>query len=76
MKCYKGSIITLDKKNTVCKYLVEDKGNIIFVGNRLPKEYKEAEVIDLKEGALVPSFCDTHEHFLSFSLLSSLLSTK
>ena len=71
MKCYKGSIITLDKKNTVCKYLVEDKGNIIFVGNRLPKEYKEVEIIDLKEGALVPSFCDTHEHFLSFSLFHS-----
>ncbi len=26
MKVYKGTILTVDKNDTVCRYLVEDKG--------------------------------------------------
>ena len=67
MKCYVGSIITVNKNDDVCKYLVEDKGNILHVGNRLPKEYEQTERIDLGDKALVPSFVDTHQHLASFS---------
>ena len=67
MKVYKGSILTVDKNDTVYKYLVEDNGRIVFTGNELPKKYKRAKVVDLGKGALIPSFCDSHQHFASFS---------
>lgn len=67
MRCYKGSILTVNQSNDVFNYLVEDNGKIIYVGNELPKEYQKAEMIDLKEKSLVPSFVDTHQHFASFS---------
>lgn len=67
MRCYKGSILTVNQNNDVFSYLVEDNGKIIYVGNKLPKEYQKAEMIDLKEKSLVPSFVDTHQHFASFS---------
>ena len=71
MKCYVGKIVTLDSENHIYKYLVEDCGRIVFVGDELPQEYKDAQVIDLGGQVIVPSFCDTHEHFLSFSLFYS-----
>ena len=71
MKSYVGKIVTLDSENHIYKYLVEDCGRIVFVGDELPQEYKDAQVIDLGEQVIVPSFCDTHEHFLSFSLFYS-----
>ena len=67
MKCYKGSIITVNAANDVCRYLVEDGGRIVFVGNELPSKYEGCETVDLGEGALIPSFVDTHQHFASFS---------
>jgi len=67
MKVYKGHILTVDKYDTVAKYLVEDRGIIAYTGNDLPEEYKDAEMIDLGEKALVPAFVDTHQHFASFS---------
>ena len=67
MKVYKGRILTVDKNDTVCKYLVENKGRIVYTGNELPKKYRRAKVIDLMGRALIPSFCDTHQHFASFS---------
>ena len=71
MKSYQGTIITVDKDNHVFRYLVEDQGKILYVGNELPKEYKNIPAIDLGEGALCPSFCDTHQHFASFALFHS-----
>ena len=68
MKIYKGHILTVNKDNEVFNYLIEDNGKIIYVGNKLPKEYKRAEIIELGDKALIPSFVDTHQHFASFSL--------
>lgn len=68
MKCYEGTIITVNKNDDVVRYLVEDKGRIVFVGNQLPAEYQNCERIELKEKALIPSFVDTHQHFASFSI--------
>lgn len=60
MKVYEGYIITCDDKNTIAKYLVEDAGRIVYVGDELPEQYMAAETEVLGERALVPSFADTH----------------
>ena len=67
MKCYEGSILTVNAKNEVCRYLVEDQGKIAYVGNDLPERYADAERMALGQRALIPSFVDTHQHFASFS---------
>ena len=71
MKVYKGAILTVDSKDSVAKYLVEDGGRIVYVGKTLPKEYADAETVDLGEKALIPSFVDTHQHFASFSIFNA-----
>ncbi len=68
MKIYKGNILTVNKTDDVAKYLVEDKGKIVFVGDELPEKFASKDVIDLGGKALIPAFCDTHQHFASFSL--------
>lgn len=67
MKCFEGTIITVNPKDDVCRFLVEDKGKIVFVGNELPKQYETIERITLGEKALIPSFVDTHQHMASFA---------
>ncbi len=71
MKVYCGNILTTDSSNNIYRYLVEDAGRIVYTGNELPKEYGEAELIDLGKKALVPSFVDTHQHFASFAIFHS-----
>lgn len=71
MKVYKGKIISVNKKNEIFSYLVTDGGKIVFVGNELPKEYANEEIIDLKNGALMPTFVDTHGHFSSYAMLAT-----
>lgn len=67
MKCYEGAILSVDENNNVFRYLVEDQGRIIYVGNTLPERYINAERINLGKRALVPAFVDSHQHFASFS---------
>lgn len=67
MKCYKGNILTVNKNNDVFKYLVEDNGLILYVGDSLPDEYSSIPVTDIGSKALIPAFVDTHQHFASFS---------
>ena len=67
MKCYVGNILTVNSSNEVFKYLVEDKGRIVFVGDELPDIYANVEREELGNRALIPSFADTHQHFASFS---------
>lgn len=71
MICYKGNILSVNKNNDVFKFLIEDKGEIIYVGNELPDEYKNCQLVDLKDNALIPSFCDSHQHFASFATFFS-----
>ena len=71
MKVYKGSILTVDACDSVKKYLVEDAGRIVFVGDELPDKYAGAEVTDLGSKALIPAFVDTHQHFASFAIFNS-----
>ncbi|MBQ7545977.1 MAG: amidohydrolase [Clostridia bacterium] len=67
MKCYRGNILTVNANNDVAKYLVEENGKILFVGNVLPASFKAAEIVDLEGKTLIPAFVDTHQHFASFS---------
>ena len=73
MKIYKGNILTCDVNHTVAEYLVEDKGKIVYVGDKLPAAYEEklaakkAELVELGEKALIPAFADNHLHFASFA---------
>lgn len=71
MYVYSGYILSLDSQNTIYKYLVEDNGKIVYVGNILPDVYKHNNIIDLGNKALIPSFCDSHIHFASFATFHS-----
>ena len=67
MKCYVGNIVTVNQNNDVLRYLVEENGIIKYVGDTMPKEYEDAEMVQLGDKALLPAFVDTHQHFASFS---------
>ena len=67
MKVYEGAVLSCNEKDEVFRYLVEENGKIVFTGNELPEEYKNAEKIELGERALVPSFVDSHIHFASYA---------
>lgn len=68
MKIYEGSIITCDEHNSIARYLIEDKGKIVYIGNDIPSEYDGVERVSLGKKALIPAFADTHIHFASFAI--------
>ncbi len=76
MKVYNGTIISCDKEGRVHKYLVEDKGRILYAGAELPAEYKGLPLEPLGSGALLPCFGDTHLHFASYALFNSGLDVR
>ena len=67
MKVYHGAIICCDEENTVAKYLAEDGGKIVYVGDELPARFSAWQRVELGDRALIPSFADTHIHFASFA---------
>ena len=71
MKCYEGNILSVDGKDGVYKYLVEDKGRIVYVGDVLPENYRNLPVYSLGKKVLVPAFVDTHQHFASLSTFNA-----
>ncbi len=71
MQIFHGTIITCDADNNVFQYLVEEKGKIVYVGNKLPKEYVNGtKIIELGNKSLVPSFGDGHIHYTNYSLIA------
>lgn len=64
---FEGNILTVDKNDAVCKYLVTKEDRIAYVGNELPENYTGMKVVHLSEKALLPAFVDSHQHFASFS---------
>ena len=71
MKAYKGTILTVDKSDSIAKWLVEDSGQIVYVGDELPSQFKNAEVVNLGRKTLCPSFVDTHAHLASFATFNA-----
>ena len=76
MKTYEGTIISCDRDDRVYRYLVEDGGRILWVGNDLPPAYQGAPREVLGERALIPSFGDTHLHFASYALFNAGLDVR
>ena len=70
MNVYEGTILTVNANDEVFRFLVEDKGRILFVGDELPREYAGQPRISLGQRVLAPSFVDTHEHFASFAMFN------
>ena len=71
MKVYEGKILSVNAKDEVFRYLVEDGGRIAFVGDELPERYAAAPRVELGDRALIPPFADTHQHFASFSAFNA-----
>lgn len=67
MKIFEGTVLTVDAQDSVARYLVEDNGKIVYVGNDLPKQYKNYDIDYLNGKVIVPAFIDTHQHFASFA---------
>lgn len=67
MKLYVGRILTVDAKDSIADYLVENNGKILYVGNHLPKEYDKVDRVELGDKVMVPAFIDSHQHFASFA---------
>jgi predicted amidohydrolase YtcJ len=76
MKTYEGAIISCDRENHAYRYLVEDKGRILHLGNELPAAYQGAPREILGERALLPCFGDTHLHFASYALFDAGLDVR
>lgn len=76
MNVFQGTIITCDKNDSVCQYLVEENGRIAYAGDNLPEKYSGEKIIALDEKALIPAFADSHLHFSSYSLISSTLDVR
>ena len=67
MRVYEGNILTCDAQDRVCRYLVEEKGRIAYVGDDLPAKYASYSRVSLGQRALIPAFGDSHIHFASFA---------
>lgn len=76
MKIYEGTIISCDAKDHTYKYLVEDEGRILHVGNDLPALYEGMPREVLGERSLLPAFGDTHIHFASYALFNAGLDVR
>ncbi len=76
MKTYEGAIISCDREDRVYRYLVEEGGRILFVGNDLPPAYRGVPLEVLGERSLIPCFGDTHLHFASYALFNAGLDVR
>lgn len=75
MKIYEnGRFISCEDENRLFSVLVEDRGRIVFTGEKVPDQYSGLkERVNLEGKCVVPAFWDTHMHFESFSLFHSSL---
>ncbi len=72
MRIFSGHIICCDEQNTVNKYLVEDEGRIIYIGNKLPASCTgNTETVELGSKALLPAFGDGHIHFSNWAFFNT-----
>ena len=67
MKVYEGNILTCDGQDRVCRYLMEEGGRIVHVGDELPARFASFPRVKLGNRSLIPAFGDSHIHFASFA---------
>ena len=53
MKVYEGAVLTCDAENKVFRYLVEDRGKIVYTGEELPEEIPPKEQ-DIQDSGIFP----------------------
>jgi hypothetical protein len=64
--------ISCEDQNRVFRVMVEDRGRILFTGDKLPETYRTVPTrIDLQGQCILPAFADTHMHFESFAFFRS-----
>ncbi len=72
MRIYHGNIVTCNWKGAVYNYLVEDEGEIVFVGDQLPGIYSDHLLrVELGSRALLPAFGDGHIHFSNWAVFNA-----
>lgn len=76
MKILAGAIVSCNADNRVYRYLAEDRGRIVFVGDILPDGFPLDNMIELGDKALLPAFWDTHLHFSSFAFFNANLDVR
>ncbi|MCL5807551.1 MAG: amidohydrolase [Deltaproteobacteria bacterium] len=76
MKTYEGAVVSCDRENHLYRYLVEDRGRILHVGDDLPPEYAGSPRVVLGGRSLLPCFGDTHLHFASYALFNAGLDVR
>jgi len=74
---HNGQFVSCEDQNKEFSVLIEDKGKIIFTGDKVPEEYIGIKKItDLNGKCVVPSFGDTHMHFTSFAMFYSTIDVR
>ena len=73
MKIYKSNIIPVTSENDKAKFLITDNTKIVYIGDKIPSEYKNLKINDLSDKTIVPGFFDTHTHFSSFGFFIDTL---
>lgn len=81
MTIYEGTIVTCDRRNSVYRFLAEDKGRIVMAGEHDPvttglEGAARATRVRLGSRAVVPAFGDTHIHFCSWSFFLSCIDVR
>lgn len=76
MRVFEGAVVTGTAAGAAARFLVEEKGRIVHVGDALPETYRTAPRTDLGAGALIPALADTHVHFMSHALFASGLDVR
>lgn len=68
---YNGPIVTMEDEMPQAEVLVEDKGRIVYVGDKAcARVPDDAEWIDLAGHTLMPAFIDGHGHFSNTALFA------
>lgn len=71
-----ADFLSCQETNRVFRYLVEDRGRIVYTGDALPAAYQTAPKVDLKGRCVVPAFADTHLHFESYALFGGTVDVR
>lgn len=71
-----ADFLSCQETNRVFRYLVEDRGRIVYTGDDLPAAYQTAPKVDLKGRCVVPAFADTHLHFESYALFGGTVDVR
>lgn len=68
---YNGPIVTMEETMPQAEVLVEDKGRIVYVGDKAHAQVPDdAEWVDLAGHTLMPAFIDGHGHFSNTALFA------